>query len=367
MPLTVSYTTTNGLFQELFKLLGKAAHSNLVRQIEYLRVENQILRSRLTKKVYTTPSERRRLLRFGQVLGKDIQHCVSIVNYRTFLRWVHESKNHTSIPRKKRGRPRTQKEVEALICRFAKENPSWGYSRILAELKKLKIIRLTRNTVKNILKAHGFDPAPKRGEDSWDAFLKRHMETLWACDFFSKTVWTMFGPKTFNVLFFLHVQTRKVYIAGITTNPTQEWTIQHTQKAELPFGGTKDKPAMLIRDRDKKYSPALDAFLQSQNVKVKLTSFRSPNLNPYAEGWVGTIKRECLNHFIVFGEQHLRHLITEYITYYNTERAHPALADTTPWPMTSTAPSRLTCKNRLGGLLRRYERANTRTMGLLHR
>ena len=321
MPVTVSYTTTQGLFQELFQLLGKAVQSDLVRQIEYLRVENQILRRKLTTRVIVTPSERRRLLRFGRVLGTELKRCLSIVSYQTFQKWIRESKHAKPIPRKRRGRPRTLKETEALVLRFARENPSWGYSRILAELKKLGIQRLSRNTVKNLLKAHGFDPAPKRGEDSWDAFLKRHLETLWACDFFTKTVWTIFGPKSFHALFFLQVHTRKVYIAGITEHPTQEWTLEHTQKARLPFGGTEDKSAVLIRDRDKKYSAALDAFLRTRHVRVKLTTYRSPNLNPYAEGWVGTIKRECLNHFVVFGE---RYGIERTVTCWDCKSASKA-------------------------------------------
>jgi len=355
MPVTISYTTTQGLFQELFQLLGKAVQGELVRQIEYLRVENQILRSKLRKRVVVTPSERRRLVRFGRVLGTDLKRCLSIVSYQTFQKWVRQSQHAKPIPRKRRGRPRTLKETEALVLRFAQENPSWGYSRILAELKKLGIRRLSRNTVKNILKANGFDPAPKRGEDSWDAFLKRHLDTLWACDFFTKTVWTVIGPKTFHALFFLHVQTRKVYLAGITEHPTQAWTLQHTARAALPFGGTEGRPALLIRDRDKKYSKAFDACLASQQVTVRAIPYKSPNLNPYAEGWVGTMKRECLDHFLVFGERHLRYLVREYLDYYNTERAHPTLATRTPWTeQTAVASRRLKTSSRLGGLLRGY-------------
>ncbi len=357
MPVTVSYTTRQGLFQALFQLLGNAVQSDLVRQIEYLRVENQVLRSWLTKRVIVTPSERRRLLRFGLVLGKDLKSCLSIVSLQTFQKWVRDSRRTHPIPRKKRGRPRTLKETEALVIRFATENPGWGYSRILAELKKLGIRRLSRNTVKNLLKAHGFDPAPKRGEDSWDAFLKRHLETLWACDFFTKTVWTLVGPKTFHVLFFLHVQTRKVYIAGVTTQPSQAWTLEQTQRAELPFGGTKDRSALLIRDRDKKYSPTFDACLQARHVTVRSIPYRSPNLNPYAEGWVGTIKRECLDHFVVFGERHLRYLVRESLAYYNTERAHPVLATHSRWATPILGPpKKLRCRQRLGGLVRGYER-----------
>ncbi len=355
MPVTVSYTTTPGLLQALFQLMGKAVQSDLVRQIEYLRVENQVLRSKLGQRVMVNPSERRRLVRFGRVLGAHLKDCLSIVSYHTFQRWVREHQHIKPMPRKRRGRPRTLREIEALVLRFATENPGWGYSRILAELKKLGIQRLSRNTVKNILKAHGFDPAPKRGEDSRDAFLKRHLETLWACDFFTKTVWMLLGPKTFHALFFVHVHTRKVYLAGITDQPTQNWTLQHTQKARLPFGGTRDRPALLIRDRDKKFSAAFDAFFQARHTQVKPIPFRSPNLNPYAEGWVGTIKREYLNHFIVFGERHLCYLVREFIDYYNTERSHPTVAEQTRWlPSARMCSGRLTRSSRLGGLLHGY-------------
>ena len=355
MPVTVSYTTTNGLLQALFQFMGKAVQSDLVRQIEYLRIENQILRSKLGQRVAVSPSERRRLIRFGRGLGADLKRCLSIVSYNTFQRWVRESQHSKPLTQKRRGRPRTLKEIEALIIRFATENPGWGYSRILAELKKLGIQRLSRNTVKNILKAHGFDPAPKRGEDSWDAFLKRHLETLWACDFFTKTVWTLLGPKTFHALFFLHVRTRKVYLAGITDRPNQGWTAEQARQSRLPLGSTSHRPALLIRDRDKKFSAAFDEFFRAQNVEVKPIPFRSPNLNPYAEGWVGTIKRECLDHFIVFGERHLRYLVREYLNYYNTERAHPTLADGMPWRHhRRVLASRLTASSRLGGLLREY-------------
>ncbi len=353
--VTVSYTTTNGLLQALFQLLGKAVQSDLVRQIEYLRVENQILRSKLGQRVQVSPSERRRLVRFGRVLGTDLKRCLSIVSYQTFQKWVREHQHIRPVPRKRRGRPRTLKEIEALILRFATENPGWGYSRILAELKKLRIQRLSRNTVKNILKAHGFDPAPKREKDSWDAFLKRHLETLWACDFFTKTIWTLLEPKTFHTFFFLHVRTRKVYLAGITDRPDQSWTAQQANRAKLPLGGTRNRPALLIRDRDKKFSAAFDEFFRVNHVQVKPIPFRSPNLNPYAEGWVGTIKRECLDHFIVFGERHLRYLVREYLDYYNSERAHPTLADGMPWRhRTPVLTGRLRSSSRLGGLLRGY-------------
>ena len=110
------------------------------------------------------------------------------------------------------------------MLRFAKEN-IWGYKHIVGELKKLGIV-LARTTVANILKENGFDPGPKRAEGTWDAFVKRHATTLWACDFFTKKIWTLSGMVEFYVFFFIHVGSRRVHIAGFTPHPTQAWVAQ---------------------------------------------------------------------------------------------------------------------------------------------
>ena len=188
----------NGIFQEFFSILGKVVQSDLVREIEYLKAENEILREKAGKRVFVTPVEKRRLLKFGLPLKGSIKRVLSIVSYATFRRWATEKLSPKPF-NTKRGRPRTKAEICELVLRMAREN-DWGYTRILGELKKLRIRSLSRNTVKNILKENGLDPAPKRYEDTWDAFIKRHFQTLWACDFFTKTVWTLLGPKTFHVL-----------------------------------------------------------------------------------------------------------------------------------------------------------------------
>ncbi|MBU0534133.1 MAG: hypothetical protein KJ887_04995 [Candidatus Omnitrophica bacterium] len=104
---------------------------------------------------------------------------------------------------------------------MAKEN-AWGYVRILGELKKLGINRLSKTSIKNILKENNLDPAPERSRDSWDSFVKRHFQTLWACDFFTKQVLTSLEPKMFFVLFFINIKTRRVYVTGATGYPNQE-------------------------------------------------------------------------------------------------------------------------------------------------
>ncbi|MBU1147884.1 MAG: integrase core domain-containing protein [Candidatus Omnitrophica bacterium] len=350
---THPYITNNALFQEFLTLLGKMVQSNLIRQIEYLKVENQILRSKFGSRITTTASEKRRLIKFGLPLGGAIRDAISIVSYSTFRRWV--SKGISSGKQPKRGRPKkSTQEIINLIVRLAKENPTWGYGRIMGELKKLEITSLSRNTVKAILRNNGIDPSPKRGEDTWDAFLKRHFETLWACDFFTKTVWTAMGPKIFHVLFFINIRTRKVHIAGITKYPKKEWVT--TRAKTISFLFQDDKSKALIRDGDKKYPEGFDEIFRKHNTTVKKISYRAPNLNPYCEGWVGTVKRECLNHFFVFGETHFKYLVNEYVKYYNTVRPHSSMGNLPLDYRTENNNGRIGCDSRLGGIIRHYYR-----------
>lgn len=351
MTTSWSYTTNRGVFHEFLTFLGQLVHSDLVRQVEYLRVENQILRSKLTGRINVSAAEKRRLIKFGLPLGTTLRQIISIVGYSTFRCWL--KKPNRPSKRRLRGRPRKSKNIRELVLRLAREN-SWGYTRILGELKKLGISSISRNTVKNILKENGFDPAPDRGEDSWDAYLKRHFETLWACDFFSKTVWTILGPKIFHVLFFINVQTRKVHIAGMSVNPTAEWVDEKTKSVSFLFQDKRRK--LLIRDGDNKFRGDFDKIFAGLNTEVFRIPYRSPNLNPYAEGWVGTIKRECLDHFFVFGEKHFKYLVREFVRYYNTTRPHSGKNNE---PLERTAKKingRIRCNSKLGGLIRHYYR-----------
>ncbi|MEW6008198.1 MAG: integrase core domain-containing protein [Candidatus Omnitrophota bacterium] len=349
-----TYTKDNWIFQEFLLLLGHLVHSNLLRQIDYLKVENRILRSKLGQRVNITISEKRRLIKYGLPLGGSIRNFISIVSYSTFRRWVSNgiSKNKTNTAR---GRRRTPEEIRELIVRLAKEN-NWGYTRILGELKKLRIYSISRNTVKNILRENGLDPAPRRSEDTWDAFIKRHFKTLWACDFFTKTVWTMLGPKTFYCLFFINIWTRKVHIAGITKHPDKEWVNDKARAVSFFFKADDGSRKLLIRDSDTKFSREFDEIINRYGAEVKRIPYRSPNLNPYAEGWVGTIKRECLDYFFVFGEKHFRYLVKEYVKYYNTVRPHSSLDNMPINYRAKNGNGKLKCDSRLGGLIRHYYR-----------
>lgn len=179
--------TQKNIFSELLSLLGRMMHENLTHQIEYLKAENEILRKRVGRCIRPTALEKRKLIKFGAPLGKEIKSIITIVRYETFLLWVRRYKRKRGPENvNKRGRPKTLKEIRQLVVRLAKEN-AWGYVRILGELKKLNINNLSKSSVKNILKENNLDPAPQRSKDSWDSFIKRHFQTLWACDFFTKT------------------------------------------------------------------------------------------------------------------------------------------------------------------------------------
>lgn len=344
------------IFSELLFLLGKMTQENLNRQIEYLKAENEILRKRVGKSIRPTAVEKRRLLKFGAPLGKDIKNIISIVAYETFLLWVrgYKRKNNSEKIRK-RGRPKTLEEIRKLVIKLAKEN-SWGYVRILGELKKLDIKRLSKNSVKNILKENNLDPAPERSRDTWDSFIKRHFQTLWACDFFTKQVLTTLGPRMFFVLFFINIKTRKVYVAGTTRYPNQEWVDKHTRNLLPSLDNDRNSKKLLIRDRDTKFSREFDELFKNIGFTIQKTPFMSPNMNSYAESWVGTIKRECLNHFVVFGERHLRYLIKEYVMHYNTTRPHSSM-DNMPLEYGShKSTGEIKSQSKLGGIIKHYYR-----------
>src|SRR5262249_36490475 len=162
----------------------------------------RILRAKLPRRLVISPPEKQRLLKFGRPLGKALGQLLSIVSLRTFRRWL--SGEDRPRPAAATGRPRTPEDLRALVLRLARAN-TWGYTRILGELKKLGLAQVSRSTVVNTLREAGLEPAPRRGEGTWHDFVRRHSATLWACDFFSKRVWTPRGLVECFVLFFLHV------------------------------------------------------------------------------------------------------------------------------------------------------------------
>jgi transposase InsO family protein len=242
---------------------------------------------------------------------------------------------------------------------MAQENSSWGYDRIAGALANLGH-HVSGQTIGNILRRHGIAPAPKRSQNTtWKDFLAAHMSVLAGTDFFTVEVLTWRGLATYYVLLFLHLETRRVTLAGITRHPTEAWITQMARNAVDETGGGLRQCRYVLHDRDTKFCRAFDEVLASEGIRCLRLPLRSPNLNAFAERWVRSVKEECLSKLILFGESSLRRALTEFIAHYHFERNHQGKGNALlfPAPLPKVPRGSVRCRERLGGLLRYYWRA----------
>lgn len=343
------------LFHPLLKVLAYASHRELATQIQYLKAENEILRSKLPKQVHVTPAERARLVKLGLKVGSAIRELITIVSPRTFTRWASGNKSARTKSTRKPGRPRTPEEIRELVIQIAREIGG-GYTRILGELKKLGIHNVCRSTVRNILIENGFDLGPKRGEGSWDEFLKIHAKSLWACDFISKKIWTLGGLVDYYVLFFIHLETRQVIVSSCTAHPDAEWVAQQARNMLMETEDRGLQVTHLLHDWDTKFTNQFDTLIASSGATTHRVGPAKPNLNAYAERFVQSIQEECLDHFIVLGPKHMDYLVREYVEHYHHERPHQALENAPPLSLGPPGDGEVVCGERLGGLLKHFYR-----------
>jgi putative transposase len=212
-------------WKQLLAYITGTVDQELLLRNEYLVTENRILRNQIKGRIRLSDGERKTLADLGQQLGKQaLQEVAKIVKPETILGWHRQlvaQKFDGSTQRKAPGRPPIDPELEALVVRIAQENRSWGYDRIVGALANLGHT-ISDQTVGNILKRHGLPPAPERKTTTtWKEFIRTHLDVLVATDFFTAEVWTLGGLVTYYVLFFIHLSTRKVHIAGITPQPNQ--------------------------------------------------------------------------------------------------------------------------------------------------
>jgi transposase InsO family protein len=212
------------------------------------------------------------------------------------------------------------------VVRLARENPGWGYRRIQGELVGLGL-KLAASTVWEILKGAGIEPAPRRLEQSWADFLRRQAASILEADFL--TVDSLF-LKRFYVLFFIELETRRVRLAGITTNPDGRWVTQQARNLMMQLDDEDVRPRFLIRDRDSKFTREFDEVFRSQGIRVIKAPVRAPKARAHAERWVGTVRRECLDRILILGRRHLASVLREYMAHYNEHRPHRALEQLPP-------------------------------------
>ena len=211
----------------------------------------------------------------------------------------------------------------------------------------------------NVLKGHGIAPAPKRSQNTtWKQFIESHMAVLAGIDFFTVAVLTWRGLVTYYVSFFIHLESRRVSLAGITRHPDQAWMQQMARNATGEEWGHLEHRRYALHDRDTKFCPLFRATLAAGGIKPIKLPARSPNLNCYAERWVRSVKDECLSKLILFGEASLRRALAEFIDHYHAERNHQGKGNLLLFPAGKIGQrgprSRVGCRERLGGLLKYY-------------
>jgi putative transposase len=332
--------------------------------IAYLLEENRTLHAKLGgKRIRFTDAERRRLAALAFPIGrKQLKSLATLATPDTLLRWYNQliaQKFDCSQKRHKLGRPRVSDEIESLVLQMAEDNLTWGYRRIQGSLANLGH-RVDKITVRNILRRHHIDPAPKRhqGGMSWSQFLKLHWEMLAATDFFTVEVATWHGLVTYYVLVVMELSTRRVEIAGMTPHPNAAFIQQCARQLTDPFDGFLLDKRYLIHDRDAKFTEAFDRFLRHEGVEPLVLPPRSPNLNAHCERFVRSIKEEALSRMIFIGEGSLRYAIRHYMTHYHSERNHQGLDNQliAPDPGIGGQTGDVRRQERLGGLLSYYYR-----------
>lgn len=271
-----------------------------------------------------------------------------VVRPETVVRWHRAGwrRYWTWKSRSRRpGRPRIDSEARALIMRLARENPRWGAVRIRGELLALGH-DVSRESVRRYrLRALRRPPSP-----SWRSFLRNHRREIWAADFF--TVPTL-ALNTLYVFFVVSHDRRRIEHFNVTSHPTAEWVWRQLIEA-TPWNR---RPAFLIRDRDRAYGGDFIARAKRIGIQTVLTPVHAPQANAIAERLVGTFRRECVDHIIPLGEQHLRGVLREYVDYYNATRPHRTLALEPPQgPRSVQRDGKVVSIPVLGGVHHRYER-----------
>jgi Integrase core domain len=175
-------------------------------------------------------------------------------------------------------------------------------------------------------------------------------------DFFTAEVLTLRGLVTYYVLFFIHLESRRVDIAGITVHPDESWMKQMARNVTMEGYGALRDCRYLLHDRDAKYTQSFRAIIASGRVEPLVLPARSPNLNAYAERWVRSVKEECLCKVILFGERSLRRALSEYVEHFHAERNHQGKGNVLLFPRSANTrrDGHVQCRKRLGGLLRYY-------------
>ena len=336
--------------------LSRSEQQDLTIEIVMLRHEVAVLRRQVARPALQ-PADRAVLAGLSRRLS-IARRGRFFVQPETLLRWHRDLVRWKwTYPHRRPGRPALPTGTISLVLRLARENSTWGYRRIHGELVTMGV-RLAPSSVWEILRRHGIEPLPRRSGPTWSEFLQAQATTMLACDFF--TVDTVLLKRLY-VMFFIELDTRRIYFAGITAKPAGEWVIQQARNLTSDLSERSRAAKFLIRDRDTKFTSSFDEVFRTEDIRVIKTPVRSPRANAFAERFVGTVRRECTDRLLVFGRTHLEQVLAEYASHYNDHRPHRSLDQKAPRTL-GVAPDPIDKLNRillrrngvLGGLIHEY-------------
>jgi putative transposase len=351
-----------GLWSSLWVRPAAATHiigttADLLRGKPDLLIENALLRHQLVvlhrsvKRPLLTPADRTLLVLLAGRL-RTWRAALMIIQPETLLRWHRAGFRlfWKAKSRPKSGRPPLPEATIALIKEMATANPLWGAERIRGELLKLGI-RVAKRTIQKYLRGTR-QPRP-RGQ-TWSTFLRTQAKGIWACDFLQCT--DLFFRPVF-AFFIVEHATRRVVHLGVTRHPTDAWVAQQLREA-TPYD---QKPKFLIRDNDSKFGPAFARVAKATGIRIMRTPVRAPQANAIAERFLGSVRRECLDHVLILGERHLHQVLCEYTRYFNQARPHQGLHQALPEPPLNTEVENtsgpICAEPILGGLHHAYQRS----------
>jgi putative transposase len=305
--------------------------TDLARTKAELVAENALLRQQLiilrrqVKRPTCTRTERIRLV----LLARGVRHWKQVLFivqpdtllgwHRQAFRWFWRRQRSKAASRK----PKIAAETITLIKTMALNNRLWGAERIRGELLKLGI-HVSKRTIQKYMR----QPRVRPSSQTWSTFLHNHAHEIWACDFLPVT--DLFFRSLF-AFFMIELQRRKVIHIAVTRHPTDVWVAQQLREA-TPFGMA---PRFLIRDNDAKFGPRFARVASSSGIKVLQTPFHAPRANTYCERFLGSVRRECLDHVLILHEQQLSRVLQTYFSYFNEARPHQGLQQQVPDPLDS--------------------------------
>jgi putative transposase len=304
--------------------LSRRDGDELAIEVVMLRHEVAVLRRQVVRPALE-PRDRALFAGLSRLLDRRRQGRF-FVQPETLLRWHRDLVRRKWTQPHRPGRPSIPSGTVAIILRLARENPSWGYRRIHGELARMGAV-LAPSSVWAILRRHGVDPSPMRSGPTWAEFPRSQATSLLACDFFSVDTVLL---KRLYVLFFIELDTRRVQVTGVTAHPTGSWVVQQARNLTMALEDRVHPVKFLIRDRDTKFTSSFDEVFRAEGIRIIRTPTRAPRANAFAERFVGTVRRGCLDRMLILGRRHLEAVLAEYVVHYNEHRPHRGLGQLAP-------------------------------------